>query len=342
MQVFARLDRDCTLAATPSFARRIEALGFDGVHVSETIHDPFVVAALAAAHTTRLLVRTSVALAFVRSPLLTAYSAWDLMQLSKGRFHLGLGTQIRQNIEDRYGMPWTSPTERMTEYLDFLDCAFESFRTGELVPFEGSHYKLRRLQPLFNPGPSSESAPPQLWLGGVSRTMCELAGARARGLMTHSTNSHPRYIEEYCLPHLAAGARRAGRAESSVQIFAGSCFITGRDGAHLAAERERQRQKFAFLFSTPAYKPTLELCGYSEIQGRLQTMAREGNWDGLQSVVTDELLNEVLPSGTYDELPSMVQARLSGIASGFVLQPPPDPSDDRVFARALADIQELS
>lgn len=339
MQVFARLDRDCTLGDTPSIVRRLDSLGFDGLHVSETTHDPFVVAAIALTSSSRLLVRTSVALAFVRSPLVTAYSAWDLMKLSGGRFHLGLGTQIRQNIEDRYGMPWRSPIERMTEYVDFLECAFAAFRTGTLVPYEGQHYQLRRLQPPFNPGPDSETNPPQIWLGGVNRKICELAGARAQGFMTHSTNSHPRYIEAHCLPSLAVGAKRAGRAERSVPVFAGSCFITGRDRRQIATEQERQRQKLAFLFSTPAYRPTLDLCGFAEVQEQLQAMARQRNWDGLQSVVTDELLNEVLPSATYDELPSLVHARLSGIVNGFVLPPPADPSDDTAFARVLSAIK---
>lgn len=341
MQVLARIDASCALADVAQATRRIESLGYDGVQISETLHDPFVVAALCIANSSRLVVRTSVALAFIRSPLLTAYAAWDLSAMSAGRFQLGLGSQIRQNIEDRYGMPWSSPVERMREYIGVLDTAFAAFRTGSLVPFDGAHYRLRRLQPYFNPGPDEQTATPPIWLGGVSPRMCQLAGELASGFMAHSTNSHPRYIRERCLPSLAEGARAAGRDVTSIPIVAGSCFVTGRDGDELAEHRQAQRRKFAFLYSTPAYRPTLELCGFPGLQDELRRLVRSGDWDALGSVVSDEVLDEIQPSATYDELPALVTRRLSGLVSGFVLPPPDDPADDARFRKVVAAIQAI-
>ena len=153
MKAFAALDPELPLAAVPAYARRVEQLGFDGLHVAETIHDSLAVALLALEHTTRITVRTAVTLAFVRSPTLVAYSAWDLSILSGGRFELGLGSQIRQNIEDRFGMPWTEPRSRMKEYIAALDALFGAFRTGGSLRYEGDHYRLTRMQPYFNPGP---------------------------------------------------------------------------------------------------------------------------------------------------------------------------------------------
>src|SRR5919205_2631725 len=106
MKVYAAMDPQLPLADVPAYGRRVEHLGFDGLHVAETIHDSLALALLALEHTTRITVRTAVTLAFVRSPTLVAYTAWDLSVLSGGRFELGLGTQIKQNIEGRYGMPW--------------------------------------------------------------------------------------------------------------------------------------------------------------------------------------------------------------------------------------------
>jgi probable F420-dependent oxidoreductase len=341
VQVLARLDASCALADVARTARRIESLGYDGVQISETIHDPFVVAVLCIANSSRLVVRTSVALAFVRSPMLTAYAAWDLSAMSAGRFQLGLGSQVRQNIEDRYGMPWTSPVERMREYIGVLNSAFAAFRTGSLVPFDGAHYRLRRLQPYFNPGPDEETATPPIWLGGVNRRMCELAGELASGFMAHSTNSHPRYLHERCVPSLAEGARAVGRDVSSIPLVAGSCFVTGRDRDELAEHRQDQRRKFAFLYSTPAYRPTLELCGYPGLHDELRRLVRSGDWDSLGSVVSDEVLEEIQPAATYDELPALVAQRLSGLVSGFVLPPPENPADDARFQQVVAAIHDI-
>ena len=344
MQVLARIDASCALADVAETTSRIESLGYDGVQISETIHDPFVVAALCIANSSRLLIRTSVALAFVRSPLLTAYAAWDLSRMSKGRFQLGLGSQVRQNVEDRYGMPWSSPVERMREYIAVLDTAFTAFRTGRLVPFDGAHYRLRRLQPYFNPGPDEDTVTPPIWLGGVNPRMCRLAGERAEGFTAHSTNSHPRYIRERCLPYLEEGAHAAGRDPTAIPIVAGSCFITGRDSDDLAKQRETQRRKFAFLYSTPAYRPALELCAYPGLHDELRQLVRAGAWDRLADVVTDEVLDEIQPAATYDELPALVARRLNGLVSGFVLPLPEDredPEDDERFGTVIAAIHAI-
>src|SRR4051812_3070978 len=205
VKAYAGMDPRLPLRDVPAYARRIEAMGFDGLHVAETVHDALAVALLVAEHTERLTIRTSVALAFVRSPTLTAYAAWDLAAFSGGRFQLGLGTQIRQNVTERMGMPWSEPVARMREYLDVLDGLYEAFRTGERPRVVGDVYAVTRLQPYFNPGPDPEAVAPPTWLGGVNAGICELAGERAAGFVTHPTNSNPRYLEALCLPHLRAG-----------------------------------------------------------------------------------------------------------------------------------------
>ena len=324
-----------------AYAQRVEALGYDGLHVDETVHDAFAVALLAAEHTERIVVRTSVALAFVRSPMLVAYTAWDLAKFSGGRFQLGIGTQIRQNIEDRYGMPWRDPIGQLRDYITALDAIFAAFRHGGPLRHEGSHYRLTRLQPYFNPGPDPAVEPPPIWLGGVNAGICQLAGERAAGFVTHPTNSNPRYLETLCLPNLAIGAARSGRDLSSLELVVGLQVITGADGSAIAAERERQRQLFAFLYSTPAYRRTLELYDMADLAPRLQQLVRADRWNELASVVTDDVLDALVPTATYAELPALVSARFGGLAQGVLLNPPADTRADAALARAVAEIQAL-
>jgi probable F420-dependent oxidoreductase len=337
VKAFAGMDPRLPLRDVPAYARRIEAMGFDGLHVAETVHDALAVALLVAEHTERITIRTSVALAFVRSPTLTAYAAWDLSAFSGGRFELGLGTQIRPNVTERMGMPWSEPVPRMREYLDVLDGLYEAFRTGGRPHVEGDVYSVTRLQPYFNPGPDTETVAPPTWLGGVNAGICELAGERAAGFITHPTNSNPRYLEAICLPHLRAGAERAGRPLP--ELVVGATVVTGATEADVVAERERQRRLFAFLYSTPAYARTLELHGWDDLGGELRALVRADRWDDLPALVTDELLDTLLPTGTYDELAAVLLDRFAGLADGILLGPQPDRVDDEGIAGLIADLK---
>ncbi|WP_406294101.1 TIGR03617 family F420-dependent LLM class oxidoreductase [Embleya sp. NBC_00888] len=327
MRVYTGMDPRLPLREVAAHARRAEAAGFDGLHVAETVHDAFAAALLALEHTERLVVRTSVALAFVRSPLLTAYGAWDLARFSGGRFQLGLGSQVRQNIEDRYGMPWSPPVARMRDYVGAVRAAFEAFRTGEPPAYEGPHHRLTRMQPYFNPGPDPDTVAPRILLGGVGRAMCALAGELADGLVTHPTNSGPRWLATVARPALAEGIARAALPRT-VELVAGTQLIAGPDRAALDAERERQRRLFAFLYSTPAYRATLDLYGWGELQDRLRVMVRRDDWSQLARHVTDEVLDTLVPMAVYEELPALITERWGGLADAVTVPLPVDPADD--------------
>jgi probable F420-dependent oxidoreductase len=333
------MDPRLPLAAVPAYARRVEAMGYDGLQVSETIHDALAVAVLVAEHTHRLTIRTSVVVAFVRSPTLTAYAAWDLARLSGGRFELGLGTQVRQNVEDRFGVPWTSPVERMRDYVEALGALYASYRSGQPVRHEGAHYRLTRLQPYFNPGPDDETAPPATWLGGVNAGICRLAGELAAGFVTHPTSSDPRYLEEICLPNLRAGAASAGRDPADVEVVAGTAVVTGASAADVAAGRERQRRLLAFLFSTPAYRRTLELYGWEELAGRLRAMIRADRWSELAGLLPDEVLETVVPVARHEELAERLLSRYGHLVDAVTLAPPDDPAHDRRLGEVIAALQ---
>ncbi len=343
MRVYAGMDPRLSLSDVIARAQRVERLGYDGIHVAETVHDAMSVALLVAEHTERLTIRTSVALAFTRSPTLVAYAAWDIAKLSGGRFQLGLGTQIRQNIEDRYAVPFgEDPIGRLHDYVGAVRAAFTSFRSGEAPSYQSPHYRLTRMQPYFNPGPDPETTPPAVYLGGVQRRACELAGAVADGFVSHPTNSNPRYLTETCLPALDAGARSAGRdlRAEGFETVVGTTVITGGTAVAVDAERERQRRLLAFLYSTPAYAPTLELYGWDDLGPRLRELVRREQWDALGTVLSDEVLDALVPSGTFEELPRLLLGRFAALGNGILVNPPADPADDGAFAGVVAALQD--
>jgi probable F420-dependent oxidoreductase len=341
VQVVAGMSDRLPLGDTGAYARRVERLGYDVLHVPETVHDSMAVALLALEHTTTLRVQTSVTLAFPRSPMLVAYQAWDLQQLGDGRFALGLGPQIRQNIVERYSVPWAEPVSRLREYVEALRAIWRSFATGEPLRYEGEHYRFTRLQPFFRPEPLTHPAP-EIWLGGVNEGMTRLGGSHADGFVTHPTNSHPRFLRERCRPWLAEGEASAGRAPGTVQLVSGSTLITGPDRAALDASRERHRAVLAFLYSTPAYRRTLELHGWSELGARLQQMTRTGAWDQLPTLVTDEVLDTLVPQGTWDDLPDVVRRWFGGLVDGVIVPVPEDPVADGRYAEVLAAIRSAT
>ncbi|BBX91166.1 LLM class F420-dependent oxidoreductase [Mycolicibacterium boenickei] len=336
MKVFAAMAPDMPLVQVPSYAKRIERLGFDGLHIAETIHDSLAVALLAVEHTDRLIIRTAVTLAFVRSPMLMAYAAWDLAMLSGGRFELGLGTQIRQNIEGRFGMPWSEPRARMADYITALNAIFTAFRTGEPVNHEGPTYRINRLQPYFNPGPKNVD-PPKIWLGAVNAGMCELAGGMGHGVVTHSTNSDPQFLRDVVRPALARGANTSGRRDEPC-VIASTAIATGPTDQAVDRERERQRRLLAFLLSTPSYATALKRRGWNDLAGDLRTLTKQQRWEDLSSVLNDDVLDELVTIGRYDQLPTLLRTQYAGLADGVVL-PPVDADDDDGLSACVRDIR---
>jgi probable F420-dependent oxidoreductase len=340
VDVITSLPASTRLADVPDRVRRIEDLGFDTVHVSETVRDPFSVCALALEHTSTLVVRTSMVVAFARSPMVTACAAWELARYSGGRFQLGIATQVRGNIVGRFSMPWTDPAAHLRDYVASLRAIFAAFADGQRLDHHGSHYTFTRLQPYFNPGPINV-APPPIWTGGVNRKMCTLAGAVADGFVAHPTSSHPAVLQQYVLPALADGAAKAGRTDGGPCLVVVPRVISGRDDAAVAAARDELRSELAFLYSTPAYQRTLALFGLTEIGTRLSGHARRKEWTALTDVFTDDVVSQLVPQGTYAELPDALASRYDRMCDGIALDTPSDPGDDAEFAAMVDRIKSI-
>lgn len=338
LEVYAASPETMDPQAVGAFARRVEALGFQGLNVPDAVHDGLLLACQALAATTRLKVATSVLVAFPRSPMNVAIAAWDLQRMSGGRFELGLGTQVRQNVEERYSARWLPPASGMREYVGSLRAIFHSFRTGAPLDFAGEHYRFTRLQPFFNPGPIDAPDVP-LALGAVGPKMLALVGECADGMHTHPSNTSPRYLRETILPVVAEGAARRAAGLGRPFIAANVFVAMGSDDAAVDRDRERYRNMLAFLFSTPAYWPSLKLHGRESLGATLLQMTREKRWKDMAAAFDDGLLDEFVVSGRYDAVAAALRQRFEGLLDRIAIPLPQDPADDAKLAAMLTGLR---
>ena len=336
------MDPRLDLVEVAAHATRVERLGYDGLHVAETVHDAMTVATLAVEHTDRIVVRTSVALAFVRSPTLLAYTAWDLSRLSGGRFELGLGTQIRQNIEDRYAVPFgEDPVGRLGDYVGAVRASFAAFASGEAPRYESAlpaHTHAAVLQPRARHRHGGAADLPR----GCAAS-CLRAGRRRRPRVRDPSDQLEPSLPGRAVPARAdrgCGAPGRDLRRDGFELVVGTSVVTGRTHEAVQAERERQRRLLAFLYSTPAYAPTLELYGWDDLGPRLRDLVRHDRWDDLGRVLSDEVLDELVPSGTFDELPDLVLERFAELGQGITIGVPADPADDDAFRAVVAAIRQ--
>ncbi len=336
-EVYATMDQRMPLSQVAAHARRAEALGYDGLSIPEAVHDGLLAAAVALHATTRLKVVTGVLVAFPRSPMTVAIAAWDLQEASRGRFGLGLGSQVRGNIVGRYSTSWVPPVPRMREYVRALRAIFESWQNGTPLRFEGRYYRFTRMQPFFSPGPLT-GAPIPIILGGIGPAMTALAGEVADGLMTHPTNTCPRYLREVIRARLQKGAARVGRSDP-VAVLASPLIATGASAAAARQERESIRQLLAWLYSTPAYWPSLELFGWRERGERLHQLSREGRWGEMVALLSDEMLDTFVPTAPFDGIASVLAEWYAGLAKTLLFPLPPDTAHDRELSAAVARLR---
>ena len=337
-KVYATTPESMGPGAIGAHAARAEAMGFDGLQVPDAVHDGLLLAAMALQATQTLVVGTAVLVAFPRSPMTVAIAAWDLQQMSAGRFELGLGTQIRQNIEQRYSARWVAPVPQLREYVQSLQAIFHSFQTGERLCFEGEHYRFTRLQPFFNPGPIAHPHIPVL-CGAVGPAMTRMVGRVADGMITHPTNTPPAYIREVCLPRLRGGFEQAHRNAADFRLVLGPLIATGRDAQAVAGAWEKQRRLLGFLYSTPAYWPSLELFGWQDKGQQLLDLTREGRWQDLEDIVSDEMLEQFVHRGSYAMIADVLRERYAGLAHSITFPMPEDPADDALAAAAIARLR---
>ena len=285
-------------------ARELEELGYDGVITAETGHDSFLPLVLAAEHTERLELGTGIAVAFARTPMVLAYTANDLQLMSKGRFILGLGSQIKPHIEKRFSMPWSHPARRMREYILALHAIWDSWNDGTRLKFDGEFYQHTLMTPFFSPG-ANPYGKPRVFLAAVGEMMTEVAGEVADGIIIHGFTTE-RYVKEVTMPAIERGLAKAGRDRSSFEVSGPLFVVTGTTDAEVAEAERAVKQQIAFYGSTPAYRGVLELHGWGDLQTELNALSKQGEWVKMGELIDDDILHTFAvvadPEGVATEL----------------------------------------
>lgn len=319
---------DTVLLAEPAGAadqaRLLADLGFDGVFTFEGIGDPFVPLTLAAA-ATDLTVYSNIAVAFPRSPMHLAYTAWDLQKLSEGRFMLGLGTQVKPNIERRFSTPWSRPVERMSEFVAATKAIFAAWQDGERLDFRGDFYTFTLMQPTFNPGPNPFGPPPIL-VGALGPKLTRAVATHADGILLHPFLTE-RFWADHMAPEVAAGLASSGRTEAEFSVVATTIVCTGRDEAEQAAADAGTRALLAFYGSTPAYRPVLDAHGWGELQSELNLLSKQGRWAEMAGLIDDEMLATLAVRDEPAAIAGEILRRFGSVADrvGFYLPYSIDP-----------------
>jgi len=288
-------------------ARTLEQQGYDGILSFEGQHDPFLPLALAASGTERTELITGIAIAFARNPMVVAYMANDLQLISKGRFTLGLGSQIRPHIEKRFSETWSKPNARMREFIQAVRAIWHAWNEGERLQFRGEFYTHTLMPPFFNPGPNPHGTP-KIALAGFGPGMIRVAGEVADSWLVHPLHT-PDYARKVALPALHEGATEAGRDPSDVEVSVQVITMVGSNDEEIERARQGARMQMSFYASTPAYKVMLDHHGWGDLQPELNRMTKEGKWREMPALITDEMVDAIGICGTPSEVGHRLRER---------------------------------
>lgn len=317
------------LSHVPAAAETLERRGYDGCWTAEINHDPFLPLALAAEHTSRIQLGTSIAVAFARNPMTVAQIGWDLQEYSEGRLLLGLGSQIKPHIEKRFSMSWSKPVARMREFVLALHAIWECWRDGTRLAFDGEFYTHTLMTPMFVPQPHPHGDP-KVFVAAVGDRMTEMCGEVADGLIAHAFSTQ-RYFRDVTIPTLTRGIERAGRQRRDVEVASPLFVVTGRDEAELTQNAVATRKQIAFYASTPAYRGVLELHGWGDLQTELHRLSREGQWDAMGSLIDDTMLAEFAVVAPLDSVVRAIRGRCDGLIDRVLVGFPPSVDEATVM-----------
>ena len=325
--------RDYELPAVPEYARKMEAIGYDCLWTSETQHDPFLPLAVAAPATTSIKLGTSIAVAFPRSPMVTAYTAWDIQKASAGRFILGLGSQVRAHNQRRFSVKFEAPGPKLREVVLALRAIWECWQKGTPLKFKGEFYQFDLMTPFFNPGPIEHPKIP-VFIAGVNQYMCRVAGEVCDGLHVHPFHT-PKYLREYVHPTVDEGLRASGRTRKDFQYTTATFVVVGDTESERARQTEAVRQQIAFYASTRTYEPVLASHGWEGIVPDLHQKSLDGDWKGMARLITDEMLDAIAVVGTYETIGIKLRERYAGLLDRTALYQPYEVSADDSRCAAL-------
>lgn len=309
-------------------ARELEEMGYSGIMTAETSHDPFFPLLVAAQNTSKVDLMTSIAVAFARTPMILANIGHDLNAASKGRFVLGIGSQIRAHITKRFSMPWSHPAARMREFILAMRAIWASWHEGKPLEFTGEFYTHTLMTPFFTPT-NNEYGAPRVFLAAVGPRMTEVAGEVADGVIIHAFTTE-KYLRETTLPALERGFAKAGKKRSDFEISYPVFVVTGANEKELEDAKVNTRRQIAFYGSTPAYRPVLESIGVGELQDELNRMSKQGRWQEMGDLITEDILNAFAVVGEPGTIAGQIKSRYGDIIDRTSAAYANIPKQDRV------------
>ncbi|MEY4157870.1 MAG: hypothetical protein RL743_365 [Actinomycetota bacterium] len=327
------------LAKSAESAKEAEAAGYSGAWTAETNHDPFFPLLLAAEHTQRIELGTSIAVAFARNPMTLANIGWDLQSYSKGRFILGLGSQIKPHITKRFSMEWSSPAARMREMIMAIRAIWDTWENGTPLNFRGDFYTHTLMTPFFTPDRADLAGfgTPKIFLAGVGELMTEVAGEVCDGFICHGFTTE-KYLREVTLPALARGRAKAGKTMDGFEIVGPSFIVTGNNEAEMGQAAAGTRQQIAFYGSTPAYRGVLDIHGWGGLQEELNSLSKQGKWVEMGNLINDEILNTFAVVGSPEQVAPELKRRYDDVIQRISFYAPYK-SDPERWHRVISDLQ---
>ncbi|ORW23822.1 LLM class F420-dependent oxidoreductase [Mycolicibacter nonchromogenicus] len=304
------------LAKAGELARNTQAAGFSGMLFTEAGRTAYLNAAIASTSAPGLELSTGVAVAFPRSPFVTAATAWELQEATGGKFRLGLGTQVRTHVVRRYGVAFERPGPRLRDYVLAVKACFAAFRSGKL-DHHGEFYDLDFITPQWSPGPI-DVPNPKVDVAAVNPWMLRMAGEVADGVHVHPLGE-PGYLARHVVPKVTEGAERAGRSPSEIAVIVPAMTIVGDSDEERHQERESVRASLSFYGSTPNYAFIWDEAGFEGTTARIRERQKAGDFAGMAAQITDEHLAAFTTESTWDELADKLIDKYAGVATRLVL-----------------------
>ena len=320
--------------------REAESLGYDTIIAVETQHNPYLALAVAAQEPAKIELGTGIALCFTKSPVDTAYTAWDLQRMSNGRLVLGLGSQVKGHVTRRFAMPWSKPAQRMKDYVGAMRACWHTWQTGEPLNFRSEHYNISLMTPNFSPPPQAHPQIPVL-IAAVQERMLEVAGEVCDGVRLHGIVTR-KYLDQIAFPHLRKGFDKTGRPAAEwpdFQIGGGGFLCAAKDQDSLAKAVENMKSTIAFYGSTRSYRSSFELDGWGDTAEELHKLSIQQRWREMAKLVSEEMVHAFAAVGTYNNIAPAIKKRFAGVNRLSFDMPVRNDHDRGVLKEIIQDLR---
>ena len=318
MKIDASISADMT--KVPAQVQRLESMGYDGVKIAELDHDPFLPLAIAAEHSDKIELITSVAVAFARNPMSMANIAHDLNAFSNGRFILGLGTQVQPHVVKRFGMPWYKGPRQMREFINAMHAIFDCWYEGDDLDFQGEYY-LHTLKPKTFTPQNTDAGRPRILLSATGPLMTKVAAETADGLIMQPFSTE-RYIREVNLPATEQGLANVDASRDEFDIDFAPMIATGHTEEDLNQAMDVIRGRIAFYGSTPGYRTVLDLHGWGDLQVELNRLMKQHRTNEMANLIDDEILHTFAIVGEPDAVVDEMTKRYGDIVDRTAFHAP--------------------